>query len=99
MERALTAARFETPAATLLPLSVAQTGVWLAQKLAPDDPAYNAGGYVEIFGAMNRAVLELAITQVLQQADSLRFRFVYTAAGPRQVISSVTSVDLRLVDF
>jgi len=99
MERPLTAALFESAATTHLPLSVAQTGVWLAQKLAPENPAYNIGGYVEIFGEVNRSVLELAVFQVLQHADSFRYRFTDTEEGPRQVLASVTSVDLPLLDF
>ncbi|MGC1458740.1 MAG: amino acid adenylation domain-containing protein, partial [Steroidobacteraceae bacterium] len=99
MERRLTAALFASPSATRLPLSVAQTGVWLAQKLVPEEPLYNIGGYVEIFGEVDQPVLDLAISQVVQQADSLRYQFVDTAEGPRQVISSVTGVDLQLADF
>src|ERR1700733_7141708 len=99
MDRPFTMDLFEPRAATRLPLSVAQTAVWVAQKLAPEDPAYNIGGYVEISGEVDRAVLELAIFQVLQQADSYRYRFVDTAEGPRQAISSITDVDLPLVDF
>lgn len=99
MERPSVAALFESPAAPLLPLSAAQTAVWLAQQLAPDSPAYNIGGYVEIFGAVNHPVLELAISQVLQHTDSLLYRFVDTAEGPKQIISPVTRFDLPLVDF
>ena len=82
-----------------LPLSAAQTGVWLAQKLAPEDPAYNIGGYVEIFGEVNRAVLQRAVSEALAQADSLRCHFVETAEGARQVISPASGGDVQLVDF
>ncbi|HTC53879.1 MAG TPA: condensation domain-containing protein, partial [Steroidobacteraceae bacterium] len=99
MERPSTAGLFESPAAARLPLSAAQIGVWLAQKLAPRSPAYNIGGYVEIFGEVSRSVLELAILQVVQQADSLRCRFVDTPEGPRQVVTTVNSLELPLVDF
>ncbi|GII94614.1 non-ribosomal peptide synthetase [Sinosporangium siamense] len=32
---------------TTLPLTGAQTGVWLAQRIAPDSPAYNVGCYTD----------------------------------------------------
>jgi nonribosomal peptide synthetase DhbF len=81
------------------PLSAAQTGVWLAQQLAPDNPAYNIGGYVEIFGAVDRAVLELAVAQILEHADSYHYRFVNTAEGPRQFRAAPTRIEVPLVDF
>ncbi len=83
----------------LQPLSIAQSELWRAQKLAPGDPAYNLGGYVEILGAVDRAVLESAIRQVLEQADSYHYRFVDTDEGPRQFLSELGSLQLPLVDF
>ncbi|WP_203863169.1 hypothetical protein, partial [Planobispora rosea] len=34
-----------------LPLTGAQTGIWLAQQIEPDSPVYNIGCYVELSGS------------------------------------------------
>ena len=80
-------------------LSVAQSEVWRAQRLAPDDPAYSVGGYVEIQGEVDRERLERAIRQVLEQADSCHYLFRDTDEGPRQILSVQDRIELPLVDF
>jgi nonribosomal peptide synthetase DhbF len=98
MERLSTSALI-SQAPTPLPLSVAQSEVWFAQQLSPDAPVYNIGGYVEISGAVDRAVMERAIHEVLVQADSYRYRFQNSDDGPRQIVGVQTHTELRLVDF
>jgi amino acid adenylation domain-containing protein len=85
--------------AVRLPLSVAQTDVWRAQKLAPGDTLYNIGGYLEIFGAVDRRVFRAALYRALNEADSLLFRFTETATGPQQVRMPAEDVDIPFVEL
>ena len=82
-----------------VPLSVAQTEIWRAQKLAPDDPLYNIGGYVELPGPVDVDILYAAIRQALADSDSYHFRFIETADGPRQVYVPVDPIEMAFVDF
>jgi hypothetical protein len=82
-----------------LPLSIAQTDVWRAQKLAPDRAIYNVGGYVEIFGSVNRTVFGTAIRQAVDESDSHLFKFVETGGDPRQVRTSVADIHIPYLEF
>ncbi|WP_337690048.1 condensation domain-containing protein [Mycetohabitans sp. B46] len=76
-----------TPLA-MYPLSSAQTEIWLAQQLHPDSPVYNIAQYTVIEGAIDPAVFEVALRQVIGEADSLRLQFVDSREGLRQAIGS-----------
>lgn len=39
-------------------LTGAQTGIWFAQQLDPDNPIYNTAEYIEINGPVNIALLK-----------------------------------------
>ncbi|MCG1019620.1 hypothetical protein KM188_13230 [Mycetohabitans sp. B4] len=70
------------------PLSVAQTEIWLAQQLHLDSPVYNIAQYTVIEGAIDVAVFEAALRQVIDEADTLRLQFVDSDDGLRQKIGS-----------
>ena len=53
-----------------LPLTLAQTDVWRAQRLAPADPFFNIGGYVEIFSGVDPQALMTAVGRALEDCDS-----------------------------
>jgi amino acid adenylation domain-containing protein len=99
MQRVLT-----QPADTLtptvpLPLSVAQTEVWRAQKLAPGDPLYNIGGYVDLPGVVDIELLRSATRQALEDADAFHLGFVETDDGPRQIHRPIGRVEVPCLDF
>ncbi|MCG1056001.1 AMP-binding protein, partial [Mycetohabitans sp. B5] len=70
------------------PLSTAQTEIWLAQQLHPDGPAYTIGQYTVIEGAVDPALFEAALRQVVNEVDSLRLHFVETDEGIQQYVGS-----------
>lgn len=80
------------------PLSTAQTEIWLAQQLHPDSPVYNIAQYTVIEGAIDPAVFEATLRQVLDEADSLRLQFVESDDGLRQVIGS-PAWSMPVLDF
>ncbi|WP_338910501.1 amino acid adenylation domain-containing protein [Mycetohabitans rhizoxinica] len=70
------------------PLTTGQTAIWLAQQLRPDSPVYNIGQYTSIEGAIDPAVFEAAMRQVVDEVDSLRLQFVESNEGIRQYVGS-----------
>ncbi|WP_235091562.1 AMP-binding protein, partial [Mycetohabitans sp. B3] len=71
------------------PLSTAQTEVWLAQQHYPDSRAYTTiGQYTVIEGAVDPALFEAALRQVINEVDSLRLHFVQTDEGIQQYVGS-----------
>jgi amino acid adenylation domain-containing protein len=88
-----------SPGSTSLPLSAAQTDVWRAQKLAPENAKYNVAAYQEIFGAIDRRLFEAAIRQAIGESDTHNSRFVETKEGPRQISGFRTEFKIPFMDF
>ncbi|WFU79155.1 amino acid adenylation domain-containing protein [Bradyrhizobium sp. CIAT3101] len=83
----------------LLPLTLGQVSIWLAQLLDSSDPAFNIGEYVEICGALNNERFEQALRQAVKEADTLHLRVVQTPDGPRQYIGNDDRWTMSVVDF
>ncbi|MGB3439751.1 MAG: amino acid adenylation domain-containing protein [Actinophytocola sp.] len=83
-------------AGVVLPLTTAQQGIWLAQRLDPDSPAYNVGGYVDLDGELDATLLARACELVCGEAETLRIRV--DPAGEQQVVLDELDVPLRTVD-
>lgn len=75
-------------AATAVPLTEAQEGLWYAQQLDPGNPLFNTGHCTEIRGPLDRARFSAAISQTLAEADVLALNFSDGNAGPRQWIDA-----------
>jgi nonribosomal peptide synthetase DhbF len=82
-----------------LPLTAGQLGFWYAQKFDPTNPIYNVGGWVDIRGPINLALLKMALKRAVDDTESLRVRFVEDDAGPRQIIAAETEILFPLLDF
>src|SRR4051812_35545053 len=83
----------------IMPLSLGQFSIWLAQMLDPADPCYNIGEYVEIAGAVDPRKFELALRQVVAATDALHLRFIETDAGPNQYFHHDPDWELVHLDF
>src|SRR5262245_10347873 len=86
-------------AEVMRPLSSAQLGIWLAQQIAPDSPAYNIGEYVEIHGPVEPHLFERSLRLIVAEADALRLRIVECAGTPRQVIGASPTWSMPFVDL
>jgi amino acid adenylation domain-containing protein len=80
-----------------LPLSVAQTEVWVAQKLAPTDDLFNIGGYFEISGSLDPQVFAAALRRALQEAGPPLARFRETSTGVQQL--PIAGEDVRILSL
>ncbi|MHA6200181.1 non-ribosomal peptide synthetase DhbF [Bacillus subtilis] len=79
-------------------LTGAQTGIWFAQQLDPDNPIYNTAEYIEINGPINIALFEEALRHVTKEAESLHVRFGENMDGPWQMINPSPDVQLHVID-
>ncbi|MBY8883168.1 condensation domain-containing protein, partial [Actinacidiphila acidipaludis] len=89
----------EAPAEVRLPLTAAQSGMWYAQRMAPDSPIYNGGQYLEIHGPVDEALFDAALHQVVRETDALRTRFAERADGLWQIVDPDPEWSLRVVDL
>ena len=68
-----------------LELSPAQRGIWYAQQLAPENPMYQIGQFVEIAGPLDVPVLADAVARAVAGTDALNVVFREDHAGPFQL--------------
>ncbi len=81
------------------PLTAAQSGLWYAQRLDPDNPIFNTGQYLDIKGPLDVAAFTRAADQASAEAEALALRFAETADGPVQWIDKEFAPRLQLVDL
>ncbi|MBN2911031.1 amino acid adenylation domain-containing protein, partial [Polycladomyces sp. WAk] len=81
------------------PLSGAQSGIWFAQHLDPENPIYNAGEYIEIHGPIDPALFESALRQAVMEAESLHLRFGEDEDGPWQIIDPSSDWPFHVIDL
>ncbi|MFY0144202.1 amino acid adenylation domain-containing protein [Bacillus cytotoxicus] len=79
-------------------LSSAQSGMWFAQQLDPDNPIYNTAEYVEIHGVVNPEIFELAVRTVVMEAEALHVHFEEDEAGLWQVIADSSDFHMHFID-
>ncbi|MFF7791546.1 amino acid adenylation domain-containing protein [Streptomyces sp. NPDC007991] len=90
---------------TALPLTAAQQGVWVAQRLAPDSPLYTCGIYYDVPGPVDRAPLIRAVEQAVAETEALRVRFRDDGDGDeggeaaRQVVDPSVTGELGYLDL
>ncbi|WP_405677192.1 condensation domain-containing protein [Streptomyces sp. NBC_00868] len=82
-----------------LPLSLAQTGVWLAQQLNPDERSFNIAEYCDIEGPVDPVLFEAALREVVAATPALRARFGIGAEGLCQYIDDTVDVTLHCFDL
>nr|WP_034087188.1 non-ribosomal peptide synthetase [Streptacidiphilus albus] len=80
------------------PLSGAQEGLWFAQRIDPENPAYNTAEYVEIHGALDPELFGSALRQTVGEAQTFAQRFTDTPAGPRVRLDPDAGRPLQTVD-
>ncbi|MGW3285366.1 amino acid adenylation domain-containing protein [Streptomyces sp. NPDC001002] len=77
------------PAQGVRELMSGQLGIWYAQQLDPDNPAYSIAEYTEIHGDLNVDVLVAALRHALTEADTFRLRFRLDSGRPRQYVTDL----------
>ena len=80
-------------------LSVAQSGIWLAQALDPASAAFNIAEYIDIRGPLRPDLFASALRQVVNESDALRLRISAHPEGAQQSIAAFSDWDLPFVDL
>ncbi|MEE8596102.1 MAG: amino acid adenylation domain-containing protein, partial [Gemmatimonadota bacterium] len=82
-----------------IPLSFAQERLWFLDQLYSLGAAYNEAMAFRLQGALDIAVLERSLAELVRRHESLRTRFLLTDGRPRQIIDAPISVNLPLHDL
>ncbi len=79
-------------------LSGAQSGIWFAQQLEPENPIYNTAEYVEMNGRIDPQSFELAVRQAVKEAEALHVQFGADENGLWQVVRPASDFPLHFID-
>jgi amino acid adenylation domain-containing protein len=82
-----------------LPLSFAQQRLWFLDRLESGGTAYNVPLAVRLSGALDVAVLERTLSEVVRRHEILRTTVAEINGEPRQIIAPPAPVDMPLVDL
>jgi amino acid adenylation domain-containing protein/non-ribosomal peptide synthase protein (TIGR01720 family) len=82
-----------------LALSEAQVEIWFGQEVDPGSAAYNVAAYIDIHRAVDRAVFERALQQLVSEVDVLRLSFFEAEDGPRQCLDQPRPWSLCVQDY
>ncbi|WP_262311900.1 MULTISPECIES: amino acid adenylation domain-containing protein [Acidiphilium] len=81
-----------------LPLTVAQRGLWIGEKIAPRGSIFNIAESIEIPGAIDPDLFLAALRAVAAETDTIRVRIAETGNGPRQIIEPAYTKDFPVFD-
>ncbi|MFE4421469.1 amino acid adenylation domain-containing protein [Streptomyces sp. NPDC056817] len=81
-----------------LPLTAAQSGIWLSQRLRPTNPLFNIAEYIDIHGEIDPALFESALRRTVTEAETLRIRVVEEDGRAVQVVEECADWTLSFVD-
>ncbi|MBZ5520985.1 MAG: amino acid adenylation domain-containing protein [Acidobacteriia bacterium] len=90
---------YSTEKLELRALSAAQSGIWLAQTLAPGSPVFNIAEYVEICGPVDPLRFEWALRRVVEKTGALHLRIAVNGGEPRQYSARDDEWALAVIDF
>ncbi|MBD2468777.1 non-ribosomal peptide synthetase [Nostoc sp. FACHB-145] len=82
-----------------LPLSFAQTRLWLLEQLNPDSSIYNMPAAVRLVGELKIEALEESINEIIRRHEVLRTTFVLDNGEPLQVIVANVQIKIPVVDL
>ncbi|MEO4010339.1 condensation domain-containing protein, partial [Chromobacterium piscinae] len=66
-----------TETSTRLPVSYAQHGIWMGQRLAPDNPGYWTAEAIELKGPLDAGILRACAAEALAHCPALNMRFEF----------------------
>ncbi|WP_436737913.1 amino acid adenylation domain-containing protein [Streptomyces sp. BBFR102] len=86
------------PPSAALALTAAQRGLWFAQRLDPDSPAFNVAEYAEVRGELDVRALRRAVRHVEEETEALRLTFLERDGVPWQRVRARAGIEVPVVD-
>jgi len=80
-------------------LSFAQQRLWFLNQLAPGNPFYNINHALRLEFALDPALLQRCLNEIVQRHEVLRTTFVAREGKPVQVVAPRLHIDLALLDL
>ncbi|CAG0930618.1 mycobactin peptide synthetase MbtE [Thermoflexales bacterium] len=84
---------------SFLPLSFAQQRLYFLNQLEPDSSFYNMAIAMRVTGALNLAVLQQSMNEIIRRHETLRTTFRLSNGIPEQLISPVLNLVIQLTDL
>ncbi|HEX4962825.1 MAG TPA: non-ribosomal peptide synthase/polyketide synthase [Thermoanaerobaculia bacterium] len=81
------------------PLSFAQQRLWLVDRLAPGNPAYNIANALHLEGRLDVAALHGSLAEIVRRHEALRTTFGEIAGEPVEVVVAPGAFPLPLMDL
>lgn len=81
-----------------LPLTTAQRGVWVGEKVGASDAVMNIAEAVEIFGAIDPLHFQRALQQVASEVEPIRLRIVERDGKPQQIVRPTYDWEFPFID-
>ncbi|NSL54544.1 condensation domain-containing protein [Uliginosibacterium aquaticum] len=88
-----------TATAQRLPTTSAQYGIWVAQQMSPESPAYLTAEVIELRGLLDQSALSATVVEVLNHCASLHMRFEADEQGLWQWPRVAACPPLAVHDF
>lgn len=87
------------PAGTPAPLSIGQHPMWVIDRMAPGNPAYNIATAYRIGGELNVQALEASFNKIIERHDALRTTFRDEGREPVQVVHPELKIAIEVTDL
>ena len=81
------------------PLSFPQQQIWLHSQIAPNVPIYNEPVTIYREGPLDMAVLQKCFTEIMRRHEAWRTTFEVVNGEPVQIVNSLPTVKLPLIDL
>ncbi|MBE1160099.1 non-ribosomal peptide synthetase [Dyella acidiphila] len=81
-----------------LPLTTAQRGLWVGQKIGAADATLNIAEMLEICGAVQPELFIRALLQVTCEAETLRLSVIEQQGQPRQIVRAAYNGNFPYID-
>jgi len=82
------------------PLSFAQQRLWFVNQLQPDSSVYNEASSIRLHGDVDREIVKLALSALVERHEILRTTFGTTDGGSLvQLIGGKQTVDLKIIEL
>ncbi|MGG7517727.1 amino acid adenylation domain-containing protein [Allorhizobium undicola] len=83
----------------ILPVTPAQAGMWISEKVGAPGVVFNLAEFMEIHGPVNQTHFVKALTQLTQELEATRIRIREIDGQPHQVVLAAYPEDFRVMDF